>query len=473
MIFRLCCLFAGLTAVAAPAAETAAERFAAIRREASPAELYALLWALPKGGDLHNHLGGAGWPEVWWAIATDPQRNGGQVFYARTRFANAGTSGLNWRGRNLDHMLGVTIRGSSYDKLPAGVKAEFKALRDFTAEEKAAWMSGVVLDQPGEGRDEFFEFTWARLNELILDAHTVPELLVENMKRFGAEGLRYLEFQAPAFGMQDQNGKVLPPEEMAKRYEARLAQPDAVATGVTVRFLSTVLRFAPIAEAEIGRTYAFLDAHRDRWVGINMAGREDNDKGFPRRFLETYRAMRRQYPGIGISIHAGEVDEPNAHVRDTLLLGATRIGHGVNLITDPDTMLLMRANRFLVEINLVSNQLLEYTPDVTVHPFPEYLRFGIPVCLNTDDRGMWHSNMTDEYYTAVRTFALTWDETVSLGRASLEYAFLPAPVKAKLLAEYEAAVAAFAAKMLGADWRKTLETVKAEPSPYAKRTWKM
>jgi predicted acyl esterase len=42
-------------------------------------------------------------------------------------------------------------------------------------------------------------------------------------------------------------------------------------------------------------------------------------------------------------------------------LGATRIGHGVNLISDPDTMLMMRHNRYLVEISLVSNQVLEYT----------------------------------------------------------------------------------------------------------------
>ncbi|MEJ1972057.1 MAG: hypothetical protein WDM96_06160 [Lacunisphaera sp.] len=61
----------------------------------------------------------------------------------------------------------------------------------------------------------------------------------------------------------------------------------------------------------------------------------------------------------------------------------------------------------LVEINLISNRLLEYTPDLAKHPFPEYLRTGIPVCLNTDDRGMWDSNLTDEYYTAVTTFNLS------------------------------------------------------------------
>ena len=163
-----------------------------------------------------------------------------------------------------------------------------------------------------------------------------------------------------------------------------------------------------------------------KWVGINMAGREDNDKGYPLRFLDTYRKMRRTYSGIGLSIHGGELDSPGRQVHDTLLLGATRIGHGINLITDPETMLSMRDQKALVEINLISNHLLEHFPDLAKHPFPEYLRTGIPVCLNTDDRGSWDSDMTDEYYTAVTTFNLTLGnrDRSNWGRNSLEWSFV-------------------------------------------------
>ena len=68
-------------------------------------------------------------------------------------------------------------------------------------------------------------------------------------------------------------------------------------------------------------------------------------------------------------IHAGEVDEPNHHIRDTLLLGAQRIGHGVNLITDPQTLQAMRYGPYLVEVNLISNLLLEYVSDYSTHRF--------------------------------------------------------------------------------------------------------
>jgi adenosine deaminase CECR1 len=177
-----------------------------------------------------------------------------------------------------------------------------------------------------------------------------------------------------------------------------------------------------------------------------MVGREDDDKGHPLRFLPLLRQLRHKYPDINLSIHGGEVDEPNYHVRDTLLLGAKRIGHGVNLISDPETMVLMRHGPYLVEINLVSNLLLEYVKDYSQHPFPEYLRIGIPVALSTDDRGMWDSNMTDEFFVAVREFNLSWSEIVTLGRNSLAHAFVDGPIKQKLLADYEKRATAFAAK---------------------------
>jgi adenosine deaminase CECR1 len=250
---------------------------------------------------------------------------------------------------------------------------------------------------------------------------------------------------------------------------------DVAATGVTVRFQRTILRFSPDAELRLAKAYAFVDSHRDLWVGLNMAGIEENGYGYPSRFLDTLRRMRSRYPTLALSIHAGEMDGPDHHIRDTLLLGATRIGHGVNLIKDPETLLLLQqTRRVLIEVNLISNRLLGYVPDLSKHPFPEYLRTGVPVCLNTDDRGMWDSNLTDEYYTAVTLFHLSWGEITAMGRDSLEHGFVQPDVKAKLLADYERRTRDFEARYGDPALDQaivSLAAVKPVAYGYARRNW--
>ncbi len=458
----------GVLVVTAVRAADFGPRFDQIVSRATPAELYAFLYDLPKGGDLHNHSAGANRGEWIYAVCTDPARNGGETFYARTRFADQPDAVA-------PTALFQTIRQKAYDLLPDKAKAEFVPLAALTPEERARWIELTRLDGKGDGRLEFFSHIWPRLAQLNQCLPLSTELLVENMKAFGAEHLAYLETQFTAEGMVDNEGNAIPDEVAVDFVKRRLAQPDVAATGVTVRFQRTVLRFSPDAELHLAKAYAFVDSHRDLWVGLNMAGIEENGYGYPSRFLDTFRRLRARYPTLALSIHAGEMDGPDQHIRDTLLLGASRIGHGVNLIKDPETLLLLQqTRRVLVEINLISNHLLGYTPDLASHPFPEYLRTGIPVCLNTDDRGMWDSNLTDEYYTAVTLFHLSWDEIVRMGRDSLAHAFVQPDVRERLLADFDRREAAFAERYGSVALDRalaSLATVKPVTYGYAKRTW--
>lgn len=463
LLLLLCFVFTGHVVAADFSA-----RFDALRARATPAQLYTLLYALPKGGDLHNHAAGSNLAEDTFAISNDPVLNGGDTFFTRMRFASqpdAIAPAARFR----------TIRRHTYEALSPAARAEYVPLASLDAAERRAWCNSLRLDEPGEGRVEFFQNTWPRQNDIGRNLHVRTEQLVTNIKAFAAEGLAYLETQFGADGAYDNSGQAISTADAVAFIKARLAQPDVTATGLVFRFQETVLRFSPRAEAQLIETYKFIDAHRDLWVGINMAGIEENGFGYPSRFLTTYRALRARYPGLALSIHAGEMDGPDRNIRDTLILGATRIGHGVNLLKDPETLLLLQQSRHaLIEVNLISNRLLEYVPDLTQHPFPEFLRTGIPVCLNTDDRGMWNTNLTDEYYTAVTTFNLSWAEVVQLGRASLEHAFVQPDVKAKLIAAYAARVAAFESTY-GAGTPESalaaLAAVKPVTYGYAKRTW--
>jgi adenosine deaminase CECR1 len=433
-------------------AATAAERwFEDLKASATPAQLYRFLYAMPKGGDLHNHLAGAVRSEWLWDAALAQEKRG-YVYYTKVRIQNCLPYGNNEFGPSAYLLLFRTVQSVSWDKLDTCQKSEYKRLSDLDAKEKTGWLESMRLDESYEGRDEFFNAIWPRINDLLLNPYLIADILLRNMQAFGAEGLAYLETQQGVEGAVKADGSPYSTDEVAAIFRELLASPAAKATGVEVRLQNALLRFTPNAEQRLRELYAITDKYRDLYVGVNMVGREDNDKGYPLRFLPVLRELRHKYPDINLSIHAGEVDEPNAHIRDTLLLGAQRIGHGVNLITDPDTMIMMRNGPYMVEINLISNLLLEYVSNYSQHPFPEYLRIGVPVALSTDDRGMWDSNLTDEFYVAVKEFNLSWEEIVLLGRNSLKYSFLDEATRQRLLANYDKRISVFTQQFKQKSW---------------------
>jgi len=404
--------------------------FETLKDNATDQELHRFLYAMPKGGDLHNHLTGAIHPE-WFHELALAQRKRGYQYLVKTRINNC-KFGSDQFGPSAYLLLFRTLQQSVVDTLPECEQGEYTPLEDLTEQQLADWKNAQRLDKAHEGRPEFFEAHWPRIGGMVVNPYLVADSIYYNMRSFGAEGMLYLEGQVPVRGFIRPDGSPFTNDEVMQIYRDRLNQPDARATGVTVRFQIAILRFLPNAEDDLRAAYDWV-AKTDEFVGVNMVGREDNDKGYPLRFLPTLRELRHKYSNVRLSIHAGEVDEPNGHVRDTLLLGADRIGHGVNLITDPDTMLLMRHGPYMVEINLVSNLLLEYVSDYAQHPFPEYLRTGIPVALSTDDRGMWDSTLTDEFFVAVREFDLSWREIRELSNNSIAYSFVEEDIKEDLL----------------------------------------
>ncbi|HEY7699005.1 MAG TPA: hypothetical protein VIE88_11350, partial [Vicinamibacteria bacterium] len=174
------------------------ERFESIRREATPDELYRVLYDLPKGGDLHDHLGGALFPDVWWRLATERGK-----FYTRVRFSECASSCPS------PLLEFHTVLESTWSALAPCCRSEYEPLSELDAKGKAAWMSAMRIDGEGEGREEFFEVLWPRLGEVIDEASLLAEAAVENQKLLAHENVSYVEFQLSPFGRRE-GERVLP-----------------------------------------------------------------------------------------------------------------------------------------------------------------------------------------------------------------------------------------------------------------------
>lgn len=88
--------------------------------------------------------------------------------------------------------------------------------------------------------------------------------------------------------------------------------------------------------------------------------------------------------------HGGESIKylENSNLFDLILLKTKRIGHGLNLIKHSYLMDNIREKHIAIEINPLSNQLLDYVYDLRLHPGITFHNFGLKIVINPDDPGL-------------------------------------------------------------------------------------
>lgn len=422
-------------------------------RTAGPLALRAFLAAMPKGGDLHNHLGGAVYAETW-------------LHDAETDHACIDPQALDFvrRGAVLatEPCAAGTVAASS---LPQNQPLYNKLVDAFS----------MRAFEPSAGNDDHDHFfaSFDRFTGLA-ESHK-PEWVDEVAERAAGQNEQYLELMDTpdaAFTVIAQ-AKPVPPgtnyatwrqqlldggliqqalairrqmdqfeQERRQREHCDTSQP-APACTVEVRYLYQVLRNMPppavFAQIVVGFEVASADlaSPHPHYVGINLVQPEDAEYSMAdyKLHMQMISALRQFYPHVPITLHAGELapglvppDGLRFHIRQAIeIAGAQRIGHGVDLIYEdrPYDLLKMMADRHvLVETNLTSNDLILDIRGKD-HPLPLYLKFGVPVALSTDDEGVSRIDITHEYQKAADTFGLTYLDLKEIARNSIEYSFLP------------------------------------------------
>jgi adenosine deaminase len=161
----------------------------------------------------------------------------------------------------------------------------------------------------------------------------------------------------------------------------------------------------------IEKTVDFFLREKDRFIGFDLAG---DEALYPNHL---YRGAMKPViaSGAKITIHAGEAAGPDSVWCAIEELGARRIGHGIRSIEDPKLMEYLREHRILLEMCPTSNRLTSAWPDYRTHPFKTCFEHGIPVCLNTDDPGIFGNTLADEIRIA--------REAMGVSEAAIERSF--------------------------------------------------
>ena len=180
-------------------------------------------------------------------------------------------------------------------------------------------------------------------------------------------------------------------------------------------------------------------AHKDRGVvAFDLAGGET---GNPAKVHAAAFAYARDHD-LAVTVHAGEghgVESIRQAVHDC---GANRIGHGTRLFEDPSLAQYVNDRRITLEMCPTSNVQTRAVASYAEHPFRDYFARGMNVTLNTDNRLMSGTTLTDEYVHAVEDMGFTVADLSLVALNGFASAFLPWEERLSLIASVRSEIEA-------------------------------
>ena len=457
-----------------------------------PPLLRMFMQRMPKGGDLHNHLGGAVYAETYleWAAAD---------------------------GLCVDLSIPAILKLKAPEVCAGGSKALAREAMKVPDDElrrrliDGLSMRSFVPTQGWSGHDQFF-VTFDRMKE---KDERFGDLLVEVTQRASRQKLGYLELMVTnnVGKMMGYLGAVKKAHPNLKKidwskctewdgptkkknfgdlrdalkagypalvkgkigtntiggmvadYIANIQKADAARKStlkcstnptkagceVVVRFLyQNIRKFIP--EVVFTQFVFSFELMRSRTetspiVGMNLVSPEDwlvatRDYRLHMEMLNFLWNKEVDKTKINIALHAGELtlgnvrpDELKYRINMAIEVGhAKRIGHGVAIAYEKnslDVLKKMARKDILIEINLTSNAKILGVSGRD-HPMRLYDKMGVPIALGSDDDAVLRSDLTRDYVLAVIDQGFGYADLKKFSYNSLNYSFLDAATKGNL-----------------------------------------
>lgn len=178
------------------------------------------------------------------------------------------------------------------------------------------------------------------------------------------------------------------------------------------------------AEDEAAKTTEFAIRNREHFVGFDLAG--DELVHATSRFKSYFK--RAKDAGLGITAHSGEVnvDHAASFIKASVEeLGATRIGHGVQVHRDREMIDFVKKNGIVLELCPTSNVLTSAVPNLKAHPIKRLLENDLKVTLNSDDPHLFGIDLTHEYEILSSELCMTEAQFRKMNQTAFQASFIP------------------------------------------------
>ena len=271
-----------------------------------------------------------------------------------------------------------------------------------------------------EGYLEKFKITLSILQTPESLERTAFELIQEVAK----ENVRYIEIRySPILHTE----KGMTPEESVEAVLKGLKAGEeefGVMSGIIICGIRNISPRISLKLAKLTLSYKHKGV-----VGFDLAGAEEN---FPAKdHMEAFYFILNN--NLNVTIHAGEAFGPSSIHQAVHYCGAHRIGHGTRLREDEDLMNYVQDHRITLEVCLTSNWHTRTVSSLEEHPFKYYYDRDIRVTLNTDNRLMSDTTLTNEFYLAHELFELSLHDFRKLTITAMKSSFLSHDKRKKMI----------------------------------------
>lgn len=452
----------------------------------NPAALRQFFSAMPKGGDVHNHLTGSAYAETYFELAAK-------------------------KGMYVDLKTGKLYKEKPEDVETIQLSKDMDDLHNHRMVLIDKW--SIRNFQPYKyplGPDEYFFGTFGLLSALTSDINDLAYLMHELKVRAVRENVQYLEIIGTSPSVpedfflgdkhkehneklkeyaktDDYNGMAYLLREIRRIYE-KSPKVDTYANDYLTSIYSleeksnefhnyfgcdvkdVVCRYQGYASrgGEPVKVFAQLyivqkACEKDKGkllTGCNLVAAENGEKSmlyFKSQMTMFAMLNEKSDSTFNIALHAGELtlglvrpEHLTYHIeRSIRSANPRRIGHGVDLPFEPYykwILEVMKKNPVPVEINLTSNEFILGVKGAE-HPIMLYHNAGVPIIISTDDPGILRTSLTEQYTLAVLRYGFSYEEIKSFVLNSITYAFLADDDKTKLIKKVNDLLAEFERKI--------------------------
>jgi adenosine deaminase len=319
---------------------------------------------------------------------------------------------------DLHRHLDCSMRWNTMLEIASTLKLDFPS-------DKSSLRDHFLVTQPMENLEQVLR-KFQISQKILHSAEVLERLAFEACEDAFNDGVKILELRyAPTYingGHSKLNFQII--HDAFLKGIKRARQQMNLAVGL----ICIIQRNLPLPTAE--HVVDFAIGNKKTFLALDLA---DQEQGFePHTFAKIFQKAREA--GLNITVHTGESPSPLAGkwITDSIeILGAQRIGHGVQSIFFPEALQKLISRNIILEICPYSNYLTQAFKTYSENPLKKLKNLGVKVTINSDDPGIFGSVLSDDYLIAQNNLGFSKADFEECNQIAFNHSFLDLYAKQK------------------------------------------